>query len=108
LLECVVAAGIPAYGLTNWSGETYDRTVPKLPFVQHMKYVAVSGHLRMVKPEPEIYHHLLERIGRPPQHCLFIDDNPANIAAAERIGLKVIHFRNDGTALTEARALGLR
>lgn len=107
LLGRVVAADIPAYGLTNWSGETYDRTVPKLPFVKHMKYVAVSGHLRMVKPEPEIFHHLLERIAQPPQHCLFIDDNAANIATADRIGLKTIHFQNDGSALAKARLLGL-
>jgi 2-haloacid dehalogenase len=107
MLERVLAAGIPAYGLTNWSGETYDTRGHHLPFVKRMKYVAVSGHLRMVKPDPEIYHHLLERIALPPQHCLFIDDNPANIATAERIGLKAIHFKNDGTALEQARALGL-
>lgn len=107
LLDRVLGAGVPAYGLTNWSGETYDTRGHLLPFVKHMKYVAVSGHLRLVKPEPEIYHHLLERIGLPPQQCLFIDDNAANIAAAERIGLKAIHFQNDGTVLEKARALGL-
>lgn len=107
LLRRVAAAGIPAYGLTNWSGETYNRTVPNFGFLEHLEYVAVSGHLRMVKPEPEIFHHLLERIAQPPQHCLFIDDNAANIATAERIGLKTIHFQNDGSALEQARALGL-
>ncbi|WP_374371772.1 HAD family hydrolase [Dongia sp.] len=107
LLRRVAAASIPAYGLTNWSGETYDRTVPNFGFLEHLEYVAVSGHLRMVKPEPEIFHHLLERIAQPPQHCLFIDDNAANIATAERIGLKTIHFQNDGTTLEKARSLGL-
>lgn len=107
LLRRVTAAGIPAYGLTNWSSETYDRTVPNFGFLEHLEYVAVSGHLRMVKPEPEIFHHLLERIAQPPQHCLFIDDNAANIATADRIGLKTIHFQNDGSALAKARLLGL-
>lgn len=107
LLDRVVAAGIPAYGLTNWSGETYDRTAPALTFLQHLRYVAVSGHLGMIKPEPEIYHHLLERIGRPPKNCLFIDDSAANVATARQIGMKAVQFRNDGSALSEARALGL-
>jgi 2-haloacid dehalogenase len=107
LLDRVLGAGIPAYGLTNWSGETYDTRGQHLPFVRHMEYVAVSGHLGLVKPQPEIYHHLLARIALPPQQCLFIDDNAVNIAAAEEIGLKAIHFRNDGTALEQARRLGL-
>ena len=107
ILERVVAAGIPAYGLTNWSAETYDTRQHHLPFVKHMEYVAVSGHLKMVKPDPAIYHHLLEQIDLPPAQCAFIDDNPANIEAARRLGIKAVHFRNDGTALDELRALGL-
>jgi 2-haloacid dehalogenase len=107
LLERVVGAGIPAYGLTNWSGETFDNNGHHLPFLKHLKYVAVSGHLGMVKPEPEIYHHLLKKIGLPAEQCAFLDDNPANIAAAHALGLKTVHFRNDGTALAELRGLGL-
>ena len=107
ILERVVAAGIPAYGLTNWSAETYGTRQHHLPFVKHMEYVAVSGHLKMVKPDPAIYHHLLEQIDLPPAQCAFIDDNPANIEAARRLGIKAVHFRNDGTALDELRALGL-
>ena len=107
ILQRVRAAGIPAFGLTNWSGETYDRTAPDLGFLTHLEYVAVSGHLKMAKPEPEIYHHLLERIGRPAENCLFFDDSAANIATARRIGMKAVQFRNDGSALAEARALGL-
>lgn len=107
LLERVVAAGLPAYGLTNWSGETYDRTVPQMHFLKRLKYVAVSGHLRMVKPEPEIYCHLLAQIGLPAESCLFFDDSAANVATARRLGMKAVQFRNDGSALAEARALGL-
>lgn len=107
ILERVLAAGIPAYGLTNWSGETYDTRQHHLPFVKYMKYVAVSGHLRLVKPEPEIYHHLLEKIALPAHRCVFIDDNARNIAAADALGIKTVHFQNDGTALERLRKLGL-
>jgi 2-haloacid dehalogenase len=107
ILDRVLAAGIPAYGLTNWSAETYETGSHHLPFVTRMKYVAVSGHLRMIKPDPEIYHHLLEKIALPPEQCAFIDDNQANIEAARKLGIKAVHFRNDGTALAELRGLGL-
>lgn len=107
LLDRVVAAGIPAYGLTNWSAETFEPRRAEWPHLRHFKYIAISGHLKMVKPEPEIYHHLLERIGLPAEKCLFIDDSAKNIEAAERIGIKTVHFRNDGSALAQARAHGL-
>lgn len=107
LLDRVVAAGIPAYGLTNWSAETFEPRRAQWPHLRHFKYIAISGHLKMVKPDPEIYHHLLERIGLPAENCLFIDDSAKNIEAAERLGIKAVHFRNDGSALAQARALGL-
>lgn len=106
VLEQVRAAGLPCYGLTNWSGETYDETAPNLPFLRHMQHVAVSGHLKMAKPAPEIYLHLLQIIGLPADACAFIDDSEANIAAAQRLGIKEIHFRNDGTTASRLRAAG--
>ena len=42
----------------------------------------VSCEEGVVKPEPEIYRRLLGRYGLDPAQTLFIDDRPANIAAA--------------------------
>ena len=106
LLRQVKAAGLPCYGLTNWSGETYDETVPNMPFLEQLEHVAVSGHLKMAKPAPEIYLHLLEIIGQPAENCAFIDDSIANIEAAERLGMKGVHFRNDGTTAARLRQAG--
>lgn len=107
ILERVLAADIPAYGLTNWSAETYDNRSHHLPFVPRLKYVAVSGHLKMVKPDAEIYRHLLGKIALPAEACVFIDDNAANISAAQALGIKTVHFKNDGTALAQLRAMGV-
>ena len=47
----------------------------------------------MIKPNPPIYQILLERIGRKPQDCVFIDDvHLTNIQAAQRLGFQVIQF----------------
>jgi 2-haloacid dehalogenase len=107
ILNRVVEAGIPAYGLTNWSAETFEPRRAQWPHLKHFKYIAVSGHLRMVKPDPEIYHHLLEKIDLPPEQCVFIDDSKRNIEAADALGIKTVLFRNDGTALAQLRELGL-
>lgn len=106
LLQKVRTAGLPCYGLTNWSGETYDETAPNMPFLEHLEHVAVSGHLKMAKPAPEIYFHLLKIIGRPAETCAFIDDSLPNIETANRLGIKGIHFRNDGTTAERLKAAG--
>ena len=40
-----------------------------------------------MKPEPRIYELLLERYGLDPAETLFVDDRPANVAAAQRLGI---------------------
>jgi ribonucleotide monophosphatase NagD (HAD superfamily) len=71
ILHRLVDQDFPCYGLTNWSGETYRAAQDLMPFVRHMKYTAVSGDLKMGKPEPEIFQHLLEVIGKPAEVCAF-------------------------------------
>jgi len=107
ILDRLVAADFPCYGLTNWSGETYRMALDLMPFTQHMKYTAVSGDLKMGKPDPEIFQHLLGVIGKPADACAFIDDSPKNIDAARKLGINAVLFQNDGSATEELRKLGL-
>lgn len=107
ILERVHAAGIPCYGLTNWSSETYHASRAAMPFLDRMAYTAVSGDLKMAKPEPAIFRHLLDVIGKPAEACAFIDDNAANIDAARKLGIRAVLFKNDGSATTALRAMGL-
>jgi 2-haloacid dehalogenase len=107
ILDRVHAAGIPCYGLTNWSSETYHANRAVMPFLDRMRYTAVSGDLKMAKPESEIFEHLLEKIGKPASTCAFIDDNPPNIEAARKLGIKAVLFKNDGSATAELREMGL-
>ena len=53
-----------------------------------------SGRAPLIKPDPEIYKLLLSRYSLQPADCIFIDDNPANIAAARTIGIHAIPFTN--------------
>ena len=107
ILDQLHAAGVPCYGLTNWSSETYHASREAMPFLERMKYTAVSGDLKMAKPEPEIFQHLLGVIGKPAEACAFIDDNEANIATAKRLGIKAVLFKNDGSATVKLREMGL-
>jgi putative hydrolase of the HAD superfamily len=48
-----------------------------------------SHHMRMRKPDPEIYKTVLEEHGLRPSDALFLDDNPDNIRSAAALGINV-------------------
>ena len=47
----------------------------------------LSYQVGMVKPDPEIFHHMIEELNLPPQHILFLDDNQINVDAGSQAGL---------------------
>lgn len=84
--------GYRLYGLSNWSAETFPHAQAKYDFFHLLDDMVISGAVGFVKPEPEIYHIMLERIGKPAQECLFIDDSLPNIQRANTMGFETIHF----------------
>ncbi len=82
------------YGLTNWSDETIDIAYRRFPFFSAFEGIVVSGKEKMIKPDKQIYHLLLDRYGLQAGNTVFIDDNLKNVKAAEEIGLYAIHFEN--------------
>lgn len=56
----------------------------------------VSGDVRCRKPEEKIYELALERIGKRPKECLFIDNSVKNLEAAELLGIVPVLFNRDG------------
>ncbi len=44
----------------------------------------------MRKPDPEIYSLTCDRLGVPPERCLFIDDLLCNVEAADALGMETI------------------
>ncbi len=109
LLEALDASGVPMWAITNWSAETFPvvRDDPAYDFLGRFREVFVSGALRTAKPGEAIFVHAAERIGAPPAACLFIDDNPANIATAARLGMRTHHFTGAAALASELRRLGL-
>jgi HAD superfamily hydrolase (TIGR01509 family) len=65
---------------------------------------AVSFELKARKPDREAYTRALDRIGCAATDAVFIDDRRSNVAAAEAVGMRGIHF----TGATNLRStLGL-
>jgi 2-haloacid dehalogenase len=94
ILKELKQAGYPIYGLSNWSAETFPYARAKHEFFSLLDDMVISGEVGHVKPEPEIYQILLEKIGNPANECLFIDDSLPNIKQAEKLGFAGIHFQS--------------
>ena len=84
------------YALTNWSAETFPVALARYDFLNWFDSIVVSGAEKMRKPAPEFYQILLNRHHVKPEEALFIDDNYRNILAAEKLGIKSIHFTSAG------------
>jgi epoxide hydrolase-like predicted phosphatase len=95
------AAGVRTALLSNSWGNEYDRS----DWHEMFDSVVISGEVGMRKPEPGIFELAVQRIGLPAAECVFIDDMPHNIAAAEQAGLVgIVHQTFEETA-TELESL---
>lgn len=95
------------FGLTNWSAETFPKTYNQYPFFKVFEGIVVSGIEKIVKPDAQIYKLLLNRYKLVAEESLFIDDNEANIKAANKLGFKTIHLKEDVNLKNELQKLGI-
>lgn len=93
ILARLKTAGVPVHAISNWSAETFPRAIEQFPFLQDFDILVVSGREKLKKPDAAIFKVFLERAGVPAQDCIFIDDNPMNIAAAASLGFETELFR---------------
>ena len=82
------------FGLTNWSMETFPEAREHFGILQMIDRYVVSGAEGLVKPDPRLFQVLLDRYGLKTEDCIFVDDNPDNVAAAKDIGMQGILFTN--------------
>lgn len=91
-------AGYGLYLLSNASTAQHQYW-PRFPVSRLFDGKLISCDHHIVKPNPEIYRRLTETFGLRPEECLFIDDAPANVAAALGCGWDGIVFHGDAEEL---------
>ncbi|HAV76898.1 MAG TPA: HAD family hydrolase [Anaerolineae bacterium] len=107
IMKHLKAKGYPLYGLSNWSAETFPYAREKYDFFDLFDGMVISGEVGYVKPEPQIYHLMLEKIGKPAEECLFIDDSLPNINQANTMDFNTIHFSSPEQLKQDLIQLGL-
>jgi putative hydrolase of the HAD superfamily len=92
--------------LSNIGFELAD-AIKEQNWVKGLTHNTWSCELRLAKPDPSIYHHVLNAIQLPAEEVLFLDDRQENILSAEAVGLHGIIFRNVQQLQEDLQARGL-
>ena len=84
------SAGVRVGCLSNTNALAWQGMISRWPlsalFEERLRFL--SFELGAVKPDPEIYALVIERLPVRPTHALFLDDNPLNVEAAHAAGLR--------------------
>lgn len=107
LVKALKDKGHGVYGLTNWSSETFYKVEPLYPVFGLLDGKVVSGDVLLLKPDARIYRCLLDKYSLKADECVFIDDNPANTAGADAVGIRGLLFEDAPTLSRTLRGMGL-
>lgn len=107
-IRAMKAAGYRVYILSNYARRTYALTresgLDFLPLTDGAVFSFETGH---IKPEPEIYHVVMDKYHLTPSECVFLDDNAANLTYPKQIGWNTIRFLTLEQANAELETLGV-
>lgn len=107
LLRRLRAKGVPVFALTNFGIESFAYARGIYEFLDEFDRAYVSGHMGVIKPEPEIYEMVEADCGIAPEALLFTDDRIDNINAAAARGWQVHLFDEPATWAARLVAAGL-
>lgn len=111
LIADAKAAGIPVGILTNDLTAFHDRQwLDRMTILREFDYMVDGRTDGVLKPDPRAYTLMAERMGVDPSECVFIDDQPGNLAGAEAVGMRSVHLDpvDPGSGFARARdMLGL-
>jgi putative hydrolase of the HAD superfamily len=106
LLYRLHAQGHNLFCLSNMHPEFIDYLERRYDFWGVFNDVVVSCRVRLCKPEPEIFEHILVKHVLNPAETLFIDDTVINLTAASAFGIQTLQFQSPQQCEGELRALG--
>jgi epoxide hydrolase-like predicted phosphatase len=106
MLDAVRAAkraGVRTGLISNSWGEAlvYDRD----SFADLFDGWVISHEVGLRKPDPEIYVLGAERIGLPPEACVFVDDLGGNLKPARALGMATIRHTSAGETIPQLEEL---
>lgn len=94
-------AGIRTALVSNtWGTAAFDRMDLSM-----FDQLVFSGREGVRKPEPRIYELTAERLGVPPERCVFVDDIPVNLDGARAVGMAAVLHRDAAITIPKLEEL---
>jgi len=95
--------------LSNANASVFERkiytTYPE--FKSLFNNIIISSNIKMIKPDPEIYLHALDKIGSKPEESLFIDDSQTNVDGAIKVGIQGFLYTDSSSFTKYIKNLGI-
>ena len=80
-------AGGTRLALLSNAGPDYASYIRHGPLGDFFAACYISGELGLIKPEPEIFRHVLADLSITPAEAIFIDNRDSNVAGAQALGI---------------------
>ena len=85
----------------SWGTRRYPRDL----LTELFDGIVISGEEGTRKPDSRMYELGAERIGLPPEACVYVDDLPFNLEPAAALGMATVHHMDAGTTVAELERL---
>lgn len=106
-LRALRSTGVPVFALSNFGIGSFAHARTVYDFLGEFDRPYISGHMGVIKPDPEIYRMVEADCGLPPERLLFTDDRADNIAAAAARGWQTHLFEGPAGWIDRLVAEGL-
>ena len=106
LMDELKAAGYRLFAITDNVHEIVAQLKRDYDFFDLFEVAAVSAELGFLKPDPRIYHWLLEAGGIEASESVFLDDVQRNVDGAKAVGMEAFVFTTAAKAREDLRGLG--
>jgi putative hydrolase of the HAD superfamily len=93
--------------LSNLGDSVLTSVEREFAWIHNFDVLVWSFQLRIAKPDPAIYRHLLKQLGTLPEETLFLDDRMVNIEAARALGIRTLLFSTVEQLRADLIAAGL-
>jgi len=88
--------------LSNTEPVTYS-AVTELLSLDHFEHKFLSYEIGHLKPEPEIYKHVIDNIPFSKEEIFFIDDLKSNVESARSEGIDAVQYSDFDELVKECR-----
>jgi putative hydrolase of the HAD superfamily len=90
-------AGRTRLALLSNAGPDYGSYFRHGPLGDYFEACYVSGELNLLKPDQEIYRHVLDDLGITAAEAVFVDNRESNVRGAEKLGITGHVFTDPGS-----------